>query len=81
MIGWKCVFVQEAPCFDLLCGMRRAGELLLHGAGSKIRRMTEAIAFDAHRFVKRLAESGFTEKRAETLAEEHVALLNSNLAT
>ena len=35
--------------------------------------MSEAIAFDTHRFVKRLTESGFTEK--------HVALLNGNLAT
>ncbi len=43
--------------------------------------MAEAIAFDSHRFVKRLTESGFTEKQAETLAEEHVALLNANLAT
>ena len=43
--------------------------------------MTEAIAFDSHRFVKRLTECGFTETQAETLAEEHVALLNSNLAT
>ena len=43
--------------------------------------MSEAIAFDTHRFVKRLTESGFTEKQAETLADEHVALLNSNLAT
>ena len=43
--------------------------------------MAEAIAFDTHRFVKRLTESGFTEKQAETLAEEHVALLNTNLAT
>ena len=43
--------------------------------------MTAAIAFDTHRFVKRLTESGFTEKQAETLAEEHVALLNANLAT
>ena len=43
--------------------------------------MTEAIAFDTHRFVKRMTESGFTEKQAETLAEEHVALLNANLAT
>ena len=43
--------------------------------------MSEAIAFDAHRFVKRLTESGFTERQAETLAEEHVALLNANLAT
>ena len=43
--------------------------------------MSEAIAFDTHRFVKRLTESGFTERQAETLAEEHVALLNANLAT
>ena len=43
--------------------------------------MSEAIAFDTHRFVKRLTASGFTEKQAETLAEEHVALLNANLAT
>ena len=43
--------------------------------------MAEAIAFDTHRFVKRLTESGFTEKQAETLAEEHGALLNANLAT
>ena len=43
--------------------------------------MTEAIAFDTHRFVKRLTECGFTEQQAETLAEEHVNLLNSNLAT
>ncbi len=43
--------------------------------------MTEAIAFDTHRFVKRLTESGFTEKQAETLAEEQIALLEANLAT
>ncbi len=43
--------------------------------------MSEAIAFDTHRFVKRLTENGFTEQQAETLAEEHVALLNANLAT
>ena len=43
--------------------------------------MTEAIAFDTHRFVKRLTGCGFTEKQAETLAEEQVALLNGNLAT
>ncbi len=43
--------------------------------------MSEAIAFDTHRFVKRLTESGFTERQAETLAEEHIALLNANLAT
>ena len=43
--------------------------------------MTEAIAFDTHRFVKRLIDGGFTVEQAETLAEEHVALLNANLAT
>ena len=43
--------------------------------------MPEAIAFDTHRFVKRLTDCGFTEKQAETLADEHVALLNGNLAT
>ena len=43
--------------------------------------MSEAIAFDTHRFVKRLTDCGFTEQQAETLADEHVALLNSNLAT
>lgn len=43
--------------------------------------MSVAIAFDTHRFVKRLTESGFTERQAETLAEEHLALLNANLAT
>lgn len=46
-----------------------------------IRRHDGAIAFDTHRFVKRLTECGFTERQAETLAEEHVALLNGNLAT
>ena len=39
--------------------------------------MAEAIAFDTHRFVERLTESGFTERQAE----EHVVLLNANLAT
>ena len=43
--------------------------------------MSEAIAFDTHRFVKRLTDCGFTEKQAETLADEHVSLLNGNLAT
>ena len=43
--------------------------------------MSDAIAFDTHRFVKRLTENGFTEQQAETLAEEQVTLLNSNLAT
>ena len=43
--------------------------------------MTEAIAFDTHRFVKNLTASGFTEQQAEVLANEQVNLLNSNLAT
>lgn len=43
--------------------------------------MTEAIAFDTHRFVKNLTASGFTEEQAEALASEQVQLLNSNLAT
>ena len=43
--------------------------------------MSEAIAFDTHRFVKNLTASGFTEKQAEALANEQVQLLNSNLAT
>jgi len=45
------------------------------------RLMSEAIAFDTHRFVKNLTASGFTEKQAEALANEQVQLLNSNLAT
>ncbi len=43
--------------------------------------MTEAIAFDTHRFVKNLTSGGFTEKQAEVLADEQVRLLNGNLAT
>ncbi len=43
--------------------------------------MSEAIAFDTHRFVKRLTGTGFTEAQAEALADEQVSLLNSNLAT
>ena len=43
--------------------------------------MSEAIAFDTHRFVKNFTGHGFTEEQAEVLATEHVALLNSNLAT
>ena len=43
--------------------------------------MSEAIAFDSHRFVKHLTASGFTEQQAEALASEQVNLLNSNLAT
>ena len=43
--------------------------------------MSDAIAFDTHRFVKNLTQSGFTEQQAEALANEQVHLLNSNLAT
>ena len=43
--------------------------------------MTEAIAFDTHKFIKNLTEHGFTEEQAEVLADEQVNLLNSNLAT
>ena len=43
--------------------------------------MFEAVAFDTHRYVKRLTDCGFSEQQAETLAEEHVALLDANLAT
>ncbi len=43
--------------------------------------MVEAIAFDTHRLVKRLQEGGFTEVQAETLAEDRVDLLSSELAT
>ena len=32
--------------------------------------IVEAIASDTHGFVKRLTESGFTEKRAETFTDE-----------
>ena len=40
-----------------------------------------AIAFDTHRFVKRLTDAGMEERQAEVLADEQVALLNTNLAT
>ena len=43
--------------------------------------MSDAIAFDTHRFVKHLTEKGFTEEQAEALAVEQVNLLNGNLAT
>ena len=63
------------------CNSQNARFLSSIGGAPTIRGMTEAIAFDTHRFVKRLTESGFTESQAETLAEEHVALLGFNLAT
>ena len=43
--------------------------------------MSEAIAFDTHRFVKNLTDHGFTEEQAEVLANERVNLLNGNLST
>ena len=43
--------------------------------------MSEAIAFDSHRFVKNLTASGFTEAQAEALAHEQIHLLEANLAT
>ena len=43
--------------------------------------MNDAIVFDSHRFVRNLTASGFTERQAEALANEHVQLLNGNLAT
>ena len=43
--------------------------------------MSEALAFDTHRFVKNLTANGFTEEQAEVLATEQVNILNSNLAT
>ena len=43
--------------------------------------MTDAIAFDTHRFITHLVDAGFTTAQAEALSEEQVKLLNSNLAT
>lgn len=43
--------------------------------------MSEPMAFDTHRFIKRLTESGMPEKTAEVLADEQVRLLEGNLAT
>ena len=43
--------------------------------------MSEAVAFDSHRFVKNLTGCGFTERQAEVLADEQVRLLEGNLAT
>ncbi len=65
----------------LRCRHKGGQILVLRLSGTYDRGMTEAIAFDTHRFVKRLTESGFTERQAETLADEQVALLNANLAT
>ena len=43
--------------------------------------MSEATAFDTHRFVKSLTAGGFTEAQAEALAHEQAHLLSSNLTT
>ena len=43
--------------------------------------MNDSIAFDTHRFIKRLTQTGFTVQQAEALADEQVNLLDSNLAT
>ncbi len=42
--------------------------------------MSEAIAFDSHKFAKRLTDHGFSAQQAQILASEQVDLLNSNLA-
>ena len=42
--------------------------------------MTEAIAFDTRRFIRRMTEAGFTERQAEALAEMYVALHKAKLA-
>ena len=43
--------------------------------------MSEALAFDTHRFVKRLVESGLSEKTAEILADEQAHMRDTSLAT
>ncbi len=43
--------------------------------------MIEAVAFDTHRFAQQLAEGGFTDGQAETLAAQLVDLFGSNLVT
>ena len=43
--------------------------------------MDTAIAFDTHRFVKRLVDTGMAEQTAEVLAREHIHLLNTHLVT
>ena len=43
--------------------------------------MSESYTFDTHKFIKRLTEVGLDERIAETLADEQVKLLTSQLAT
>ncbi len=42
---------------------------------------SDALAFDTHRFVKRMTAAGMPVQQAEALAESQVDLLNANLAT
>ncbi len=42
---------------------------------------SNAIAFDTHRFVKRMTAAGMPEQQAEALAESQADLLNSNPVT
>jgi hypothetical protein len=39
------------------------------------------LAFDTHRFIKRLADAGMPEPQAEILAEEQAQLIGERLAT
>ena len=41
----------------------------------------DAIAFDTHRFVKRLTEAGMPEAQAEILADEQARVIDERLAT
>ena len=41
----------------------------------------DPIPFDSHRFVKRLTDEGMPAGQAEALADEQIALLNSDLVT
>ncbi len=43
--------------------------------------VSNALAFDTHRFVKRMTAVGMPVQQAEALAESQVDLLNTNLAT
>ena len=42
---------------------------------------SDALAFDTHRFVKRMTAAGMPVQQAEALAESQSDLLNANLAT
>lgn len=39
------------------------------------------ILFDTHAFIKKLTAAGFTERQAETLAEEQAGMIENKLAT